>query len=157
MTVRPDRSFTFDVRTPPTASLLLAAAGVSPTKNKLRGAGNTAGPATIGRLVAAQVAQASKGDTTSSSTEGAVTTTAAEGGQGEDGRGAYSITATGKAAGKELAGNSRLGTVGTVSLKHVYEIAKIKAQEPRLAGLGLEKLAKSVVAQAGSMGVVVVP
>ncbi len=47
--------------------------------------------------------------------------------------------------------------VGKVSLKHVYEIAKIKQGETRLGGIGLEGLVKSVVAQAGSMGVVVVP
>jgi large subunit ribosomal protein L11 len=55
------------------------------------------------------------------------------------------------------AGNAGLGTVGTVSLKHVYEIAKIKQTESRLSGIGLEGLVKSVIAQAGSMGVVVVP
>ncbi|KAF2158050.1 ribosomal protein L11 [Myriangium duriaei CBS 260.36] len=157
VTVRPDRSFTFEIRTPPTATLLLASAGVSPIKNKLRGAGNTAGPGTITRLIAAQVAAASKADA-----EPAAPVDAQEGDEAAveesgDGRAAYTITATGKASGKELNGNAKLGTVGTVSLKHVYEIAKIKAQEPRLAGLGLEKIAKSVVAQAGSMGVVVVP
>jgi large subunit ribosomal protein L11 len=54
-------------------------------------------------------------------------------------------------------GNSGIGTVGTVSLKHIYEIAKIKHSESRLSGLTLEAVAKSVVAQAGSIGVVVVP
>jgi large subunit ribosomal protein L11 len=44
-----------------------------------------------------------------------------------------------------------------VSLKHVYEIAKIKQSESRLSGIALEGIVKSVVAQAGSMGVVVVP
>ena len=44
VTVRPDRSFHFEIRTPPTAQLLLAAAGVKATKNKVRGAGNVAGP-----------------------------------------------------------------------------------------------------------------
>ncbi len=48
-------------------------------------------------------------------------------------------------------------SVGEVSLKHVYEIARIKKGELRLAGLGLEGLAKSVVAQARSCGVSVVP
>jgi large subunit ribosomal protein L11 len=120
VTVRPDRSFTFELRTPPTASLLLAAAGVSPQKNKLRGAGNTAGPHS--KL-------------------------------GLEGKG----KATFGAAGANAPGNSGLGSVGSVSLKHVYEIAKIKQGETRLEGLGLEALAKSVVAQAGSMGVVVVP
>lgn len=159
VTVRPDRSFTFELRTPPTATLLMSAAGVAPVKNKLRGAGNTAGPTTIGRLIAAQVTASSKAEPDAVSAgaqaiaqEGdeAVTDSA-------DGRSAYSVTVTGKASGKELNGNAKLGTVGTVSLKHVYEIAKIKAQEPRLEGLGLEKIAKSVIAQAGSMGVLVVP
>jgi large subunit ribosomal protein L11 len=54
-------------------------------------------------------------------------------------------------------GNAVLGTVGKVSLKHVYEIAKIKQTEERLSGLSLEGLCKSVVAQAASCGVVVVP
>lgn len=39
----------------------------------------------------------------------------------------------------------------------MYEIARIKHEEERLSGLGLKGLVKSVVAQAGSMGVVVVP
>jgi large subunit ribosomal protein L11 len=64
---------------------------------------------------------------------------------------------------------------GEVSLKHVYEIAKIKqsvsasfwprrelyadreTQELRLSGLSLEGLCKSVIAQAKSIGVKVVP
>ncbi|KAF2088418.1 ribosomal protein L11 [Saccharata proteae CBS 121410] len=118
VTVRPDRSFHFELRTPPTAQLLLAAAGVKPSKNqKLRGAGNVPGP--------------------KNNKEGA----------------------TGKQAGKnaEVRGFSATGTVGTVSLKHVYEIAKIKHSEPRLSGLTVEGLAKSVAAQAASIGIVVVP
>ena len=47
--------------------------------------------------------------------------------------------------------------VGEVSLKHVYEIARIKQTEERLGGLGLEGLCRSVVAQARSVGVGVVP
>jgi len=54
-------------------------------------------------------------------------------------------------------GNATKGTIGTISLKHVYEIAKIKHSEPRLSGLSLEGVARSVVGQAGSLGVVVVP
>lgn len=61
VTVRPDRSFTFEIRTPAVAYLLLKAAGVEPKRGKLKGAVNP---------------------------------------------------------GKEV--------IGTVSLKHVYEIAKIK-------------------------------
>ena len=118
MTVRPDRSFNFELRTPPTASLLLSAAGVNPIKNKLRGAGNTAGP---------------------KSTAG--------------------LAGMGKAthAGAAPPGNSGKGTVGSVSLKHVWEIAKIKQGESRLSGTPLEKMVKIVIAQAGSIGVVVVP
>ena len=54
-------------------------------------------------------------------------------------------------------GNAGKGTVGTVSLKHVYEIARIKQGEERLKGVGLEGLCRSVVGQAGSLGVVIVP
>lgn len=91
VTVRPDRSFTFDVRTPTTAHLLLKAAGVKEFKGKLKGATNP---------------------------------------------------------GKE--------SVGTVSLKHVYEIAKIKQSELRLSGISLESLSKSIVSQAKTIGVKVV-
>jgi large subunit ribosomal protein L11 len=48
-------------------------------------------------------------------------------------------------------------SVGTVSLKHVYEIAKIKQSETRLSGLSLEGLCKSVIAQAKSAGIKVIP
>lgn len=98
--------------------MLLAAAGVKSTKNKIRGAGNTAGPHSKAGLA-----------------------------------GAGKATSSGGAP----AGNSGLGSVGSVSLKHVWEIAKIKQSETRLAGVSLESMVKSVVAQAGSIGVVVVP
>ena len=48
-------------------------------------------------------------------------------------------------------------SVGTVSLKHIYEIAKIKQSELRLSGLSLEALSKSVIWQCKSIGVNVVP
>jgi large subunit ribosomal protein L11 len=48
-------------------------------------------------------------------------------------------------------------TVGQVSLKHVYEIAKIKQSETRLSGLSLRGLSKSVIASAKSAGIKVVP
>lgn len=92
MTVRPDRSFHFEVRTPTTSYLLLKCAEVAPRKNKVRGA---------------------------------------------------------MEPGKE--------SVGQVSLKHIYEIAKIKQSELRLSGLSLEGLCKSVIAQGKSIGVEVVP
>jgi large subunit ribosomal protein L11 len=92
VTVRPDRSFHFQLRTPTTSWLLLQAAGIKETKGKIKGA---------------------------------------------------------QKPGHE--------TIGTVTLKHVYEIAKIKQTETRLSGLSLEGLCKSVIASAKSMGVEVVP
>jgi large subunit ribosomal protein L11 len=92
VTVRPDRSFHFELRTPTTSYLLLKSAGAPIRKSKEKGAMNP---------------------------------------------------------GKE--------SVGQVSLKHVYEIAKIKHSELRLSGLSLEGIAKSVIAQAKSIGVTVVP
>ena len=115
ITVRPDRSFTFELRTPPTASLLFAAAAVPKVRNKIRGAGNVPGPKSPRE------------------------------------------TAAGKADPKAAVGNSGLGMVGEVSLKHVYEIARIKQGEMRLSGLSLEGLCRSVVGQAASIGVRVVP
>ncbi|RMJ07343.1 hypothetical protein CDV36_013059 [Fusarium kuroshium] len=90
--VRPDRSFTFDVRTPHTSWLLLNAADAPIKKGSRKGAGNP---------------------------------------------------------GHE--------TVGTISLKHVYEIAKIKQTELRLSGLSLEGLCRSIIFQAKSIGINVVP
>lgn len=46
--------------------------------------------------------------------------------------------------------------VGSVTLKHVYEIAKIKQSELRLSGLSLEGLCKSIIYQAKSIGLAVV-
>ena len=46
---------------------------------------------------------------------------------------------------------------GEVSLKHVYDIAKIKQSELRLSGFSLESLCKSVIASAKSAGITVVP
>ena len=92
VTVRPDRSFHFELRTPTTSYLLLQAAGVKERKGRLRG---------------------------------------------------------GMTAGKE--------SIGEVSLKHIYDIAKIKQSELRLAGLPLDGLCKSVIAQARSCGINVVP
>ena len=92
VTVRPDRSFHFELRTPTTSWLLFQAAGLTETKGKIRGA--------------------------------------------------------------EKPGHQ---TVGTVSLKHIYEIAKVKQSEPRLSGSSLEALAKCVIASARSAGIAVVP
>ncbi|KAH9938393.1 mitochondrial ribosomal protein L11 [Fomitopsis serialis] len=63
-----------------------------------------------------------------------------------------------KAAGIEK-GTGRPGheTVGTVSLKHVYEIAKIKATDEHLKHLRLEAIASTIVGTARTLGVQVVP
>ncbi|KAJ6259361.1 mitochondrial 54S ribosomal protein L19 [Drechslerella dactyloides] len=90
--VKPDRSFTFDIRTPTTSYLLLKAAGVEPRKGRIKGAKNP---------------------------------------------------------GHEV--------VGTVSLKHVYEIAKVKLTEDRLKGTTMEGMCRSICGSAKSMGIKVVP
>jgi large subunit ribosomal protein L11 len=92
VTVRPDRSFHFELRTPTTSWLLFNSAGLVERKGRLRGA---------------------------------------------------------MQPGHEI--------VGEVSLKHVYEIAKIKQSETRLSGLSLRSLSKSIIASAKSAGIKVVP
>lgn len=47
--------------------------------------------------------------------------------------------------------------VGTVSLKHVYEIAKIKCNDEALKALGEERVARGVIGSARSLGIDVVP
>ena len=63
-----------------------------------------------------------------------------------------------KAAGIEK-GTGKPGheVVGTVSLKHVYEIAKIKATDEHLKHLSLESIARTIVGTARTLGVQVVP
>lgn len=46
--------------------------------------------------------------------------------------------------------------VGSLTLKHVYEIAKIKQSELRLSGMTLEGLCRSIIYQAKSIGLEVV-
>ncbi|KAI3402196.1 hypothetical protein diail_125 [Diaporthe ilicicola] len=92
VTVRPDRTFHFEVRTPQTSWLLLNAAN-----------------APLGRK--------------------------------------------GKRKGASQPGHE---VAGTVTLKHVYEIAKVKQSELRLSGLSLEGFCKSIIYQARSIGINVV-
>lgn len=47
--------------------------------------------------------------------------------------------------------------VGTVSLKHIYEIAKVKKTDERHKNQELENIVKSVIGTAKSVGVDVVP
>ena len=46
---------------------------------------------------------------------------------------------------------------GTISLKHVYEIARIKATDDHLKHLSLESIASTVVGSAKTLGIQVVP
>jgi large subunit ribosomal protein L11 len=48
-------------------------------------------------------------------------------------------------------------TVGSISLKHVYEIAKIKATDEHLKHLELEAIASTIIGSARTLGVRVVP
>lgn len=47
-------------------------------------------------------------------------------------------------------------TAGKITLKHVYEIAKIKSQDPPMAMTSLEVICKMVIGQARSIGIEVV-
>lgn len=88
ITIAPDRTFKFDIRTPPTSYLIKQAAGIS------------------------------KG-----------TTATSPGPQ-----------------------PSSAAAVGSVSLKHVYEIARIKGKDQHMRLVSLENIAKSVVGTCKSMG-----
>lgn len=90
ITIKPDRSFSFEMKSPPTGYLLLKALGI------------------------------------------------------------------GKGHGQPNV-NTKEGTIGTLSLKHVYEIAKIKKTDGRHAMLELEGIVKSTVGVAKSMGIKIVP
>jgi large subunit ribosomal protein L11 len=63
----------------------------------------------------------------------------------------------GKKNRRKGASNPGKEIVGTVSLKHIYEIAKIKQSELRLSGLSLEGLCRSIIYQTKSIGISVVP
>lgn len=165
ITVRPDRTFHFSLRTPPTATLLLKAAGVEPSKGqKLRGANapgrtpesavNTSDPA-LRTPALRSSPQASPGG--GSLPAGHSDATSA--GRGEEiGRGIVHQVSRAVQGAERGAGNGGgSAQVGEVSLKHVFEIAKIKQGEQRLQGLSLEGVVRSVVAQARGIGVGVVP
>ncbi|KAK9359385.1 mitochondrial ribosomal protein of the large subunit [Lipomyces starkeyi] len=87
ITIRPDRSFSFETKSPPTAFLIMRAAGIE------------------------------------------------------------------KGAARYAADDA---PVGRISLKHVYEIAKIKQKDSQLSGVSLEAVARSVIATAKTVGVEVV-
>ena len=58
--------------------------------------------------------------------------------------------------GRKAASNPGHETVGTISLKHVYEVAKIKQSEMRLSGLPLKGICRAIIFQCKSMGINVV-
>ncbi|KAG2077603.1 ribosomal protein L11 [Suillus decipiens] len=63
-----------------------------------------------------------------------------------------------KTAGLEKgAGRPGHEVTGTISLKHVYEVAKIKAKDTHLKHLKLESIASTVIGTAKSLGLQVVP
>lgn len=62
----------------------------------------------------------------------------------------------GKKGKRKGASNPGHEKVGTISLKHVYEIAKIKRTELRLSGLSEEAMCRSIIFQAKSIGIDVV-
>ena len=63
-----------------------------------------------------------------------------------------------KAAGIEKGtANPGHDIIGKVSLKHVYEIAKIKSTDEHMKILPLESIARMIVGSARSLGVQVVP
>lgn len=47
--------------------------------------------------------------------------------------------------------------IGTITLKHVYEIAKIKSADEHMKSLPLESIARMIVGSARSLGIQVVP
>lgn len=55
------------------------------------------------------------------------------------------------------AANPEQGPVGSVSLKHVYEIAVLKQKDLHLSHLSLEALCKSIVGTAHTCGITVEP
>lgn len=61
----------------------------------------------------------------------------------------------GKIRGANMPGSETVGR--PVSLKAVYEIAKIKQTELRLSGLSLEALTRTVIASAKTIGVKIEP
>lgn len=161
ITIRPDRTFHFILRSPPTSTLLLSAAGVSPSKNnRVRGA-NAPGRATSETTNVSDPAFRSTGTAGSSQTRGGgsiqgVKSTAHSAGGGV-GLGVVKMVAKTAGGDKVVGSGGGSAQVGEVSLKHIYEIAKIKQSEPRLSGMSLEGLVRSVVGQAKSIGVGIVP
>jgi large subunit ribosomal protein L11 len=63
-----------------------------------------------------------------------------------------------KAAGIEQgSGKPGQGHIGTISLKHIYEIAKIKQADESMRDVPLESICRAVISSAKTVGVKVVP
>ncbi|BGP16228.1 hypothetical protein JCM10213_007607 [Rhodosporidiobolus nylandii] len=65
--------------------------------------------------------------------------------------------AAGIETGSGETGRPGVAPAGTLSMKHVYEIARIKQRDEALKGVKLESIARTVVGQCRSAGVQVVP
>ncbi|KAL9048661.1 MAG: hypothetical protein Q9162_007608 [Coniocarpon cinnabarinum] len=156
ITVRPDRSFHFQLRTPPTSSLLLTAAGVEPGKGGRRRGANAPGrtPAiTTTPSLAQNLSPQGAGER-----PGKSSSWTKDPNQGENvGKGVQIMVAKDAGGDKNVGHGGGIVQVGEVSLKHIYAIAEIKAQENRLAALGMKAIVKSILGQTRSCGVGVVP
>lgn len=124
-----DRTFQFRTKSPPTSWFIRRAAGVE------KGSGST--PPGRGLV------------TVSEELEGGDASKAVRGPKPK-GRAA-------KKAAKGAGGKAEVREVGTITLKHVYEIARIKQGDDHLSHVDLEALARSVLGTCLSMGVRVVP
>lgn len=62
-----------------------------------------------------------------------------------------------KAAGIDKgSGKMGHGFIGTISVKHVYEIAKIKQSDPHMSSMSLEDISRAILGTASTLGVKVV-
>jgi large subunit ribosomal protein L11 len=62
-----------------------------------------------------------------------------------------------KAAGIETgSGKKGHGFIGTISVKHIYEIAKIKQADPHMSNKSLESISRAILGTASTLGVKVV-
>jgi len=138
-----DKTFRFETRTPPTTWLLKKAAGID------TGAGKTpAGKALLG-AVASPVAS------TSAAIDAAIPIATRK--SSAEARAARAKAKKAAGLAKAESESATVEESGRVTLKHVYEIAKIKQTDDHLKHVDLESLAASVVATSLTLGLRVVP
>ncbi|KAJ9124855.1 hypothetical protein QFC24_002784 [Naganishia onofrii] len=120
ITINPDRTFSFTIRTPPVSHLLRHCAGIekgsqTPPSLSIRKSKNSSTGSTAGTGAPPAPAAAGKG------------------------------------------GAAGTGFVGKISVKQIYEIAKIKMADEELKVLGEERVSRSIVGSARSLGLEIVP